>query len=192
MRSLLVVLTVVAGISGSVANAQFGSPQCAADQCGPSASNSCIYDYYRNKMWPAPFTAADTNSVTAIFEQQRSNGWRLQNTLSSGMFDPKTNCLTDAGKSHLKWIVTQAPQARRVVFVLQDADQALTAARVESTQLAISEVIPVGPLPQIYLTDRQPYGSAGVYQTAIHRAMTNSVPSPRLTSAAASTGTPTP
>jgi hypothetical protein len=143
-------------------------------------------------MWPAPFTAADTQAVTSIFEQQRSNGWRLQNTLTTGMFDPKTNCLTDAGRAHLKWIVTQAPQARRVVFVLQDADQALTAARVESTQLAISEVIPVGPLPQIYLTDRQPFGSAGVYQTAIHRAMTNSVPSPRLTAAAASAGAPTP
>lgn len=122
------------------------------------------------------------------FDQQRSNGWRLHNTLSTAMFDPRTNCLTDAGKAHVKWIVTNAPQARRVVFVLQDANQQVTSTRVESTQLAISEVIPVGPLPQIYLTDREPSGSSGVYQTAVHRAMANSVPSPRLTAAGGSSG----
>jgi hypothetical protein len=137
-------------------------------------------------MWPAPFTATDTRSVIAIFDQQRSNGWRLHNTLSTVMFDPKTNCLTDSGKAQVKWIVTNAPQARRVVFVLQDSDQEVTTTRVESTQLAISEVLPVGPLPQIYLTDREPFGSSGVYQTAIHRAMANSVPSPRLTASGGS------
>ena len=190
MRRLSVVLTIVVGVVSSVANAQllraqFGQNQCGPDQCGPSAKTSCTYDYYRNKMWPAPFTATDTQSVIAIFDQQRSNGWRLHNTLSSAMFDPKTHCLTDAGKAHVKWIVTQAPQARRVVFVLLDIDQQVTATRVESTQLAISAVMPIGPLPQIYLTDREPFGSSGVYQTAIHRAMANSVPAPRLTSSAA-------
>ena len=193
MRRLLVVLTAVASACGSVANAQFPFAQNASDKCPPSSNSSCTYDYYRNRMWPAPFTAADTNSVTAIFDQQRSNGWRLHNTLSTAMFDPKTNCLTDSGKAHVKWIVTHAPQARRVVFVLQDADQQLTATRVESTQLAISEVVPVGPLPQIYLTDREPSGSSGVYQTAINRAMANSVPAPRLTSTGgSSSGAPTP
>jgi len=176
MRRLFVVVTVIASACGSVAMAQ----------CPPTGGSSCKYDYYRNKMWPAPFTAADTNSVVAIFEQQRTNGWRLHNTLSSSMFDSTTNCLTEAGRAHVKWIVTQAPQNRRVVFVLQDANQQLTATRVESTQLAISELVPVGPLPQIYLTDREPFGSSGVYQTAIHRAMANSVPSPRLTSSSGS------
>ncbi|MDX1927318.1 MAG: hypothetical protein SFV81_12425 [Pirellulaceae bacterium] len=188
MRRLLVVVTVVASGFGSVANAQFPFSQNSAEKCPPSSDSSCTYDYYRNKMWPAPFTAADTNAVTSIFDQQRSNGWRLHNTLSTAMFDPRTNCLTDAGKAHVKWIVTNAPQARRVVFVLQDANQQVTSTRVESTQLAISEVIPVGPLPQIYLTDREPSGSSGVYQTAVHRAMANSVPSPRLTAAGGSSG----
>ena len=188
MRCLLVIVTVAVSACGSVASAQFShANQCPPNsQCG-STEGSCKYDYYRNKMWPAPFTAADTNAVVSIFDQQRTNGWRLHNTLSSSMFDPQTNCLTDAGKAHVKWIVTQAPQSRRVVFVLQDSNQQLTATRVESTQLAISELVPVGPLPQIYLTDREPFGSSGVYQTAIHRAMANSVPSPRLTSSASAT-----
>ncbi len=145
------------------------------------SAGSMTYDYYRNKLWPTPFRSMDTCSVMTFFEQQADNGWRLNNTISHSMFDPKTNRLTDAGKAHVQWIVTQAPQSRRVVFVLQGNNQQSTALRVESTQLAVSEVIPVGPLPSIYLTDREPTGSSGVYQTAIHRAMLSSVPTPRLT-----------
>ncbi len=156
---------------GSVAIAQ--KPECS--------ESTCKQDYYRNKMWPTPFRAMDTMSVLNTFEQQRNNGWRLHNTIGTSMYDPGTNCLTAAGRAHVNWILTQAPQSRRVVFVLQGENQQQTAARVESTQLAVSELVPVGPLPAIYLTDRESYGSSGVYQTAIHRAMVASVPSPRLT-----------
>jgi hypothetical protein len=114
------------------------------------------------------------------FEVQRNNGWKLHNTLGAPMFDAVTHQLTDSGRAHVKWITSRAPQNRRVVFVLQADTQAQTAARVESTQLAISELIPTGPLPQIYLTDQDAPGSSGVYQTAIARAIATSVPNPRL------------
>jgi hypothetical protein len=157
---------------------------------GQSTVESCTYDYYRNKLWPTPFRAMDAVSVQAAFDQQADNGWRLYNTLSNSMFDAKTQRLTDAGKAHVQWIVTQSPQSRRIVFVLQGNNQQSTALRVESTQLAVSEVIPVGPLPSIYLTDREPHGSAGVYQTAINRAMMSSVPTPRLTASGGANAAP--
>ncbi len=138
------------------------------------------YDYYRNKMWPLPFRAADTRAVMGYFDVQRNNGWKLHNTVGASMFDPETNALTDSGRAHVKWVISRAPRNRRVLFVLQAKDRHATAARVESTQLAVSEMVPVGPLPSIYLTDQDAPGSSGAYQTAIHRAMTNSVPSPRL------------
>jgi hypothetical protein len=141
---------------------------------------SCHYDFYRNTRWPAPFRAMDTSSVLSYFEVQRNNGWKLHNTLGTAMFDPNTHLLTDSGRAHLRWIVTNAPQERRVIFVLQGTDQQETAQRIESTQLAVSEMVPVGPLPKIYLTDTDSPGSSGVYQTAIVRSMTNSVPAPRL------------
>ncbi len=102
MKKLVAVFSLLASACGSVA--------CA--QCPPGEGSSCKYDFYRNRMWPAPFTAADTLAVTSIFDQQRANGWRLHNTLSSSMFDPTTNCLTAAGRAHVKWIVSQAPQDR--------------------------------------------------------------------------------
>ncbi len=155
---------------------------------GMTRSQSFHYDYYRNKEWPKPFRAMDTTGVLNYFEVQRNNGWKMHNTLGNAMFDPNTHALTDSGVNHMQWIITQAPQDRRVVFVLVGTDQQETARRVESTQLAISKMVPVGPLPTIYLTDRDAPGSSGVYQTAINRAMTSSVPAPRLP--AASNGTP--
>lgn len=166
----LLAVTVLANVSVA--------QQYCAD--GTSCGEGWRYDYYRNKMWPLPFRAQDTQSVLDYFAVQRDNGWKLHNTLGAAMFDPTTHCLTDSGKAQVRWIITQAPQDRRVVFVLQADAQDKTAARVESTQLAISEMIPVGPLPQLYLTDRDAPGSSGVYQTAIMRAMNSTVPAPRL------------
>lgn len=137
-------------------------------------------DYYRNKMWPIPFRQDDARSTLSYFDLQRDNGWKLHNTIGASMFNAKTGQLTDSGVAHVRWIVARAPQARRVVFVLQGDSQRITASRVESTQLAISQLVPVGPLPQIYLTDRDAPGSSGDYQTAVYRALTTSVPNPRL------------
>jgi hypothetical protein len=146
----------------------------------PSHMHAAKTDHWRNNLWPMPFRAEDSIAVTNVFDIQRNNGWRLYNTLGTPMFDPVTNRLTDAGRAHLRWIMTYAPQSRRVVFVLKGDDAAKTAHRVESTQLAISELVPVGSLPPIYLTDVESMGSSGVYQTAVYRAMVSSVPSPRL------------
>ncbi len=154
----------------------------AQQPCGTDRGfcQSFHYDFYRNKRWPTPFRAMDTTSVLSYFDVQRNNGWRLHNTLGTAMFDPNTHCLTESGRAHAHWIVKRAPQNRRVVFVLQGDSPEHTAKRIESVQLAVSEVVPVGPLPSIYLTNQDAPGSSGVYQTAIVRAMTTSVPAPRL------------
>lgn len=142
-------------------------------------------DKVRNNLWPMPFRSMDSCSVLQYIEAQRNNGWKLNNTLGNAMFDPSVNSLSDSGKSHLRWIVNQAPATRRVVFVLRGNNDEQTRRRVEATQLAISEILPVGQLPEIYLTNSEPVPSSGVYQTAIHRAMVASVPSPRLTESSA-------
>lgn len=146
------------------------------------------WDYFRNKRWPEPFRQMDTISVMNFFEVQRNNGWTLHNTLGAAMYDPATNTLTDSGISHVRWIVNRAPQNRRVVFVLEGDTQEITAKRVESAQIAISRFVPTGPLPKIYITDVDAPGSSGAYQTAIVRAMTDSVPAPRLPSGSGGAG----
>ena len=146
----------------------------------PSHLQEAKVDRWRNTLWPIPFRAEDSVAVTNVFDIQRNNGWRLYNTLGTPMFDQDTNRLTEAGKAHIRWIMTYAPSNRRVIFVLKGEDAGKTAHRVESTQLAISEMVPSGSLPPIYLTDVEARGSSGSYQTAVVRAMVSSVPEPRL------------
>ncbi|MEM8736490.1 MAG: hypothetical protein AAGG44_19830 [Planctomycetota bacterium] len=138
------------------------------------------YDYYRNKAWPMPFRAQDTSAVLSYFEVQRNNGWKLNNTLGGSMFDPGSCALNDSGRAHVKWIVKRSPMDRRVVFVLEGKNAEETAKRIESTQIAISQILPTGELPAIYLTDQDAPGSSGAYQTAVSRAIINSAPAPRL------------
>lgn len=161
--------------------------QCAScNQNVKSAKkpSSCAVSYYRNARWPMPFRAQDVTAVTSFFEIQRENGWRMHNTVGHAMFDPRTNCLTQAGKNHILSILRDNPVERRAVFVLQGQNQQQTATRIQSTELAISEVLPVGDLPAVYVTDRDAPGSSGAYQNSIMQAMKASIPAPRLTSSA--------
>ncbi len=164
-----------------------GGCNCPACTQQPSA---CWTTYYRNTRWPSPFKLQDINAVSSYFAVQRENGWKMHNTLGHILFDAQTNCLTDAGKNHIRSILGDNPLDRRTVFVLQGQTPKQTAERIESVQLAISALIPAGDLPAIYVTDRDAPGSSGAYQTAVTRAMMTSIPAPRLPTFNASQGTP--
>lgn len=164
-----------------------GYGQCGDGQCGQEPSKFWT-SYYRNTRWPLPFRAQDVSAVTQHFDIQRENGWRMHNTVGHAMFDQRTNALTQAGRNHIQSILRDNPSNRKVVFVLQGQNPKQTSARVQSTELAISELLPVGDLPPVYVTDRDAPGSSGAYQTAVNRALMGSVPLPRLTSGGAAAG----
>lgn len=136
-------------------------------------------DWHRNNAWPEPFQTADRAAAREPFAIMVNNGWRMQNTIGTFLFDD-THQLNRAGEMKLKWIVTQAPQHRRAVFVLQADSPQETAARVESVQRAISRIVPDGALPPVMLTDTEPDGGSGQYFDAINRALESSMPAPRL------------
>lgn len=136
-------------------------------------------DYARNVAWPQPFRGADSNSVVAPFEIMRDNGWRENNTLGTSLFSSQ-HALNEAGAIKVQWIVTQAPLNQRIVYVKAGNTEQETNARVESVQLAVSQLIPSGPLPQILVTEIEPATSSGAYQTLVHRALTKTTPTPRL------------
>ncbi|MFK7738156.1 MAG: hypothetical protein AB8B50_19165 [Pirellulaceae bacterium] len=190
IATFLLCSVLVSPVLSRSASAQ--QAQCAEDRVH---AQNFWYDYYRNKAWPMPFRAVDTQSVVNYFEVQRNNGWMLHNTLGASMFEPGTNALNSSGMAHVNWVVTRAPRNRRVVFVLRGSDAKETAQRVEATQIAISRFLPTGDLPPIYLTNHDSPGSSGAYQTAIARAINTSAPAPRLPSSpngntAAGAGTP--
>jgi hypothetical protein len=136
-------------------------------------------DAARNNSWPQPFRAADANSVVAPFEVMRNNGWREFNTLGSAVFT-KDNALSEAGNLKIEQILTLSPSSQQIVYVKSSIRKEETDARVESTQLAVSKLVPVGPLPQILVTNIEPSASSGVYQTTVQRALITTTPTPRL------------
>lgn len=136
-------------------------------------------DAARNNSWPQPFRAADANSVVAPFEVMRNNGWRECNTLGSAVFT-KENVLSEAGNLKIEQILTQSPSSQQIVYVKSSIRKEETDARVESTQLAVSKLVPTGPLPQILVTNIEPGTSSGVYQTTVQRALITTTPTPRL------------
>ncbi len=137
-------------------------------------------DWHRNNAWPEPFQSADRAAQREPFCIQADNGWKMQNTVGRYLFDDNQQ-LNTAGELHVKWIVTQAPQHRRAVFVLKGDNAEATAARVASVNAAVTKFAG-GAMPPVMVTDSEPVGWSGSYVDAIGQQYQSSVPSPRLSS----------
>lgn len=137
-------------------------------------------DIARNNSWPQPFRGEDANAVVAPFEVMKNNGWRENNTLGSTLFSPEHQ-LSDAGSLKIQWILTHTPQSQRIIYVKTGKTRQETDARVESVQIAVSQILPADvQLPEILVTDLDPPTSSGAYQTLVHRALIRTTPTPRL------------
>lgn len=133
----------------------------------------------RNNAWPLPFRGMDATAVTLPFEAQKNNGWRQFNTIGSAFFTSEC-ALTEAGMNKVAVTLNKTPSNRRAIFVLKGETPAETNSRVEAVQLAVSQMIPVGPLPEIFVTDRDNVAVSGEQQTLINRGMTKTMPAPQL------------
>ncbi len=146
-------------------------------------------DFHRNNAWPEPFQSADRAATREYFCIQVNNGWKMQNTIGTFLFNAETQELNRAGELQVKWIVTQAPIHRRAVFVLIGETPEDTQKRVLSVQNYISRIVPAGHLPPVMITHTQAEGASGAYFDAINNAMMQSIPAPRLPAAAGGGGT---
>src|SRR5262245_44475772 len=137
-------------------------------------------DWHRNNAWPEPFLSADRAAQREPFCIMTDNGWKMQNTVGTYLFDDNQQ-LNTAGDLHVKWIVTQAPQHRRAVFVLKGDSAEATAARVASVNAAVTKYAG-GTMPPVMVTDTEPIGWSGSYVDAIGQRLQDTIPPPRLPS----------
>ncbi|MCP4942419.1 MAG: hypothetical protein ACR2N1_13670 [Rubripirellula sp.] len=145
--------------------------------------------YHRNNAWPAPFNEADAMNVVAPFEMMKANGWRMHNTIGHELFRPDDGALMASGNKRVYWIATQAPQARRTVFVLRGGSERETAARVAAVRDTISRIDVQGPVPDVQITEIEPHHSPGAWATKINREWLQNLAAPRLPTSSAG-GTP--
>ena len=181
MRRLLLTLGATAAmLAASTDDVYAGWPEMK--QGWHSFWDRVELDFHRMNCWPEPFQHADRQAYAAPFAIMIDNGWRLQNTISDELFDAHTNQLSYAGELKVRWIVTEAPPERRVVFVLRGMTPDATAVRLDSVQQAIARVLPAGPMPEVLLTDVAPRKGNGAYFDQINRGLQDTVPAPRLPS----------
>jgi uncharacterized membrane protein YgcG len=107
------------------------------------------------------------------------NGWKLQNTIGTFLFDAETQRVNQAGEILVKWIVTQAPANRRAVFVMKGDSAEATSARVESVQQVVAKYAS-GCVYPVLLTDTEPAGWSAAYIDTITQQFNATIPAPRL------------
>jgi len=115
-------------------------------------------DVKRRQCWPKPFVCVDREAVRAPFVVMVANGWQRQTTLSDYHFDPANGQLTEAGRLKVQWILTEAPECHRAVFVHKSLSPQDTAARLKAVQELGIQIVPPGTMPVVLLTDVAPQG----------------------------------
>jgi hypothetical protein len=109
-----------------------------------------------------------------------SNGWRRQNMLGEFHFEPATGQLTEAGRLKVRWIVTEAPQQHRIVYVHTADSNEQTAARIAAVQLLVVRYAPPGEMPPVLPTSISDQGWPADQVDLIGRKFQASTPPPRL------------
>jgi len=141
-------------------------------------------DWHRNNAWPEPFATADRAAERAPFCLMVDNGWKMQNTVGTFLFDGNSQQLNTAGEHLVRWIVQQAPQHRRAVFVLKGDSPEATQTRIASVQAVVARYACEGENPPVILTMTEPAGWPASYVDQMTQQFQATIPAPRLPAAA--------
>ena len=129
IRHFSLLLVVVAGLSAT-----------------PPVEGQLLGEYGRcflqvNK-WPEPWICPDRQSVRAPMAVMAANGWRRQNMLTDLHFTDN-NQLTEAGELLVRWILYEAPQTRRAIYVHRGTTAEDTAVRMAAVAMTAQRPPPV-------------------------------------------------
>jgi len=142
--------------------------------------NSVARDTKRRNCWPAPFECPDRQMVRAPFVIMVNNGWRRQNMLGDFYFEPTTGQLTEAGKLKIRWIIYEAPEQHREIYVHIGKNPEETEARLAAVNAQAASLAPQGEIPPIMQTSISDAGTPADRVDMIDRKYQASMPAPRL------------
>ncbi len=101
--------------------------------------SSVARDTKRRNCWPEPFVYPDRQLTRQIMAIQVAAGWERQNLLSEFHFTADGTDLTEAGRMRVQWILTEAPEQHRQVFVHRANTPQETAARMQTVQKFVAQ-----------------------------------------------------
>lgn len=143
-------------------------------------ARSVVRDWKRNNCWPEPFVCPDRGFARAPYVAMVNNGWRRQNLLSGFHFEADTGKLNPAGEEKLRWILNEAPEQHRSVYVSRGMNSQETANRMASVEKAATQIAPDGPIAPIIESNLSPGGWPADRVDVINRKFHDSTPEPRV------------
>jgi len=154
------------------------APTHAQDR--PGFLKSVGVDTARNNCWPEPFICPDRFAVRAPFVLMVQNGWRRQNLLAEQHFAEGDQHLNEAGQIKVRWILTEAPEQHRTLYVRRGDTPQVTAARIAAVQQLAGQVLAPGQLPDIEETSISAVGWPAERVDVLERKFESTTPEPRL------------
>lgn len=147
-----------------------------------------VHRYHAAHYWPHPYNCWDQQSVYGIVQTHVDNGWVLQTTLYEYHFDEETSELNDAGLTHLRWILENAPPQHRVCWVQTGPNREISNLRLNAVELAAAEMVGSENVPPVMLRVDSPTGRPAQYIDQQQRSFLGSMPEPRINYEALPTG----
>jgi hypothetical protein len=110
----------------------------------------------------------------------------MHNTIGHELFRSGDGALLAAGHKRVHWIASQAPTARRTVYVLTGRSEDETQKRVAAVHQTLAASYFPGPAPDVLVTNIEPTTSSGAWATKINREWLEHLTAPQLPSVSAS------
>jgi hypothetical protein len=139
--------------------------------------------YHAAHYWPYPYACQDRQSVREYVAAGEDAGWMSMTTLYDYHFNRDNQSLNRAGLIHMNWILRNAPEHRKVMYVQAAGNQTATQIRLINVQNELVEVLGEGNLLPIVPRVTAPLGRPALEVDAIQRADRDSQPAPRISPA---------
>lgn len=152
-------------------------PPSSARPSGPS--EPLVHRYHTAHYWPDPLRWGDRCEVKTHLNSYADEGWVNTTTLYDQHFDPNTQEINLAGKTHLRWVLQYAPPNRRIPWVAAGENPQISETRLASVRREATAVCG-NDLPPIMLRACQSLGTSAQEIDVIRRSYIANTPSPRL------------
>lgn len=136
--------------------------------------------YHAAHYWPHPYNCQDRASVIEFDQAQEEAGWIDATTLYDYHFEKDGQTLNRSGQIHLRWIMRNTPEHRRVLHIQAAANEVASNLRMASVHTEATEMVGAEKVPPILLRVTAPLGRNALEIDAIQRADRASIPAPRI------------
>ena len=145
-------------------------------------------DVKRRNCWPQPFVYADRQAAREPFALMVANGWERQNLLSDVHFEAGGVELSEAGRLKVLWILSNAPQQHRAIYVHRTESPEITGVRLRTTQEFVAKTAPHGRAVAVAESARSDEGTPADRVDRISRDAFAASPKPVLPAAGGAAG----